>query len=128
LKYIRDLQATLSAYEPKTEAQKTVHAATVTEFNEMAKLGRQRLQSVKTGLPAALWWVVILGAFINILLVWLLVIEDIRVHIILSLMMTLTMGLLIFLTAAMDNPYRGEFSISTDSFVEIYEQLTKKSS
>jgi hypothetical protein len=34
-------------------------------------------------------------------------------------------GLLIFLTAAMDNPFRGEVSIGPDAFVVVYDQLMK---
>jgi hypothetical protein len=32
-------------------------------------------------------------------------------------------GLLVFLTAAMDNPFRGEFSISPDAFQDTYDHV-----
>jgi hypothetical protein len=32
-------------------------------------------------------------------------------------------GLLVFLTAAMDNPFRGEFSVSSEAFQTILEKV-----
>jgi hypothetical protein len=34
-------------------------------------------------------------------------------------------GLLVFLTAAMDNPYRREFSVGPDAFVQVYESFAR---
>ena len=39
--------------------------------------------------------------------------------------MGLLLGSLIFLIAAMDNPFRGEFSVGPDAFQLIYEGLMK---
>jgi hypothetical protein len=125
LSKVQDLQQNLNAFEPKTQAQVILHAATLEKFDQMTQLGRLRLQSVQTGLPSALWAVVILGAFLNIVLTWFLVLNDERSHIWLSLVFAAMMGLLIFLTAAMDNPFRGEFSVSAAAFQLVYEQIMK---
>jgi hypothetical protein len=33
------------------------------------------------------------------------------------------LGLLVFLTAAMDNPFRGEFSVSPDAFQIVFDNM-----
>jgi hypothetical protein len=37
--------------------------------------------------------------------------------------MATTIGLLIFLMAAMDNPFRGEFSVSAAPFQQLYDWM-----
>jgi uncharacterized protein YneF (UPF0154 family) len=124
---IAALQKRLTIFEPKTAAQNIIHTDSIQKFGELSRLRRLRLQSVQAGLPGALWTVVIIGALFNILLTYMLVLEDIRPHIWLSIVFAAMMGLLIFLTAAMDNPFRGEFSVTADSFQLIYNQLMKTS-
>jgi hypothetical protein len=120
---IETFQKSLASFEPKTTGHSIIHSDSIQKFGELTRLRRQRLQSVQSGLPGALWTVVIIGALFNILLTWMLVLEDVRPHIWLSIVFAAMMGLLIFLTAAMDNPFRGEFSVSAASFELVYKQV-----
>jgi hypothetical protein len=72
VKQVVAIEKNLDTFEPNTEAQKSLHDITLRAFDDMTKLGRLRLQSVQTGLPGALWAIVILGALLNIFLTWLL--------------------------------------------------------
>src|SRR5262249_37635432 len=89
------------------------------------KQRRLRLQAVGTGLPASLWSVVLIGAFLNIALTYLFWVENRPLHALLVGILATFVGLLIFLTAAMDNPFRGEFSVSPDVFQEIFDNVMK---
>ena len=82
----------------------------------MLEQRRLRLQAVSTGLPAALWAVVLVGAVINGLLTYLFWVENLWLHAALVALLAIFIALLVFLTAAMDNPFRGEFSVSSDAF------------
>jgi len=75
-------------------------------------------------LPAALWWVVVFGALLNIVLIWLQDME-IHVHFILGGVLASILALVIFLIAALDNPFRGEVSVGPDSIALVYETLMK---
>jgi hypothetical protein len=125
IKQVTAIEKNLDAFEPTTQAQKALHDITLRSFDDMSRLGRSRLQSVQTGLPGALWAIVILGALLNIFLTWLLVLDSDKPHIWLGIVFTSMIGILIFLTAAMDNPFRGEFSVSPDSIQMVYDQLMK---
>jgi hypothetical protein len=87
---------------------------------------RLRLQAVPTGLPAALWSVVLVGALLNVGLTYLFWVDNLGVHAILVGIMATFIGLLVFLTAAMDNPFRGEFSISADAFQVVYDNVMSR--
>ena len=73
-------------------------------------------------LPAALWAVVLGGAFLNIALNYLFWVENLKLHALLVSIFATFVALLLFLTAVMDNPFRGEFSVSSDSFQELLNE------
>jgi Protein of unknown function (DUF4239) len=116
-------QKSLYAYEPASESMKSVHAETIATFNEMIKLRRTRLQSVVTGLPSTLWLVIVFGSLLNIIIPWFLVYDRQFVQDLMIVLMAAMIGLLVFLMAAMDYPFRGEFSVSPESFVLMYERM-----
>lgn len=118
------LYATLLSFQPRNSAQVILHAAMLGELNHYVELRRQRLQSVGAGIPSVLWWVVFIGAVLNIMLIWLLDME-IHVHLILGGVLALFIGLVIFIIAAMDHPFRGTVSISADALASVYDSLMK---
>jgi Protein of unknown function (DUF4239) len=116
-------QKNLYAFEPVSESMKSIHAETIAAFNEMIKQRRTRLQSVSTGLPSTLWLVVIFGSLLNIFIPWFLVYERQFVQDLMIVLMASTIGLLVFLMAAMDYPFRGEFSVSPENFQLMYDRM-----
>ena len=85
----------------------------------MIELRGQRLANINAGIPDILWWVVLLGAFVNTLLLWMLKMP-MRVHVILTGLLSAFTGLVIFLVAAMDFPFRGEVSIGAEAFEQVF--------
>jgi hypothetical protein len=81
-----------------------------------------RLLAVSTSIPEVMWIVVLVGAMMNITLVWLF---DMRLmsHLFLGGMLSCFLGMMIFLIASMDHPFRGDVSISSDPFQEILTRL-----
>jgi hypothetical protein len=77
---------------------------------------------VTKGIPEVLWFVVAAGGIIFVLLVAMLDME-VHVHLILSTTVAAFLGMVIFLIAAMDNPFRGEVSVGPEAFEEIYGAL-----
>ncbi len=110
-------------FDPTKEREKIVQAEVLRSLDTVQEQRRLRLQAVPTGLPAALWSVVLVGALLNILLTYLFWVENLSIHAILVGMLAIFIGLLVFLTAAMDNPFRGEFSISADAFQTVLENV-----
>jgi Protein of unknown function (DUF4239) len=117
------LQTPLFQYEPKTAGQVALHQEALSQFNKVVELRRRRLQTISCGLPAAVWAIVLLGALLSMGTTWLFRIHQRRTHMLLVAVYAALVGLLVFLTAAMDNPYRGEFSVGPAAFEQVYEQL-----
>jgi hypothetical protein len=120
---LEDLENKIMSFEPFNETLKISHAEAIKSLNEVVKNRGFRIQSVSTALPAVLWWVVILGAIINIGMTYLFWVENKRLHVVLIAAFSCCLGMLIFLTAAMDNPYRGEFSVSPDAYQYVLDHV-----
>jgi hypothetical protein len=116
-------QRKLMTFEPATKGQEILHEATVQQFNRFVEIRRQRLHDVTTGLPPALWYVVAVGAVLGIVLTWLFSINRLSLHLSVAGLLSLLTGLVVFLIAAMDHPFRGEVSVSPEAFEIVQKSL-----
>lgn len=122
---VNALQTHLGSFEPSTEGQKTLHAEAYREFDRIVELRRTRLRSVTAGLPAPLWYVLLVGAFFNIAVSWFFHMRSQSMHFWMTVMLSGLLGLLIFLLAALDHPFRGAISVGPEAFEMVYEHLMK---
>jgi hypothetical protein len=115
-------QERLLAFEPQTKSQEVVHAEALHQFNVFLEHRQMRLQSVKTGIPPVMWYVVIVGVVINIAMVWLFEMRFVT-ELFLGGLLSFFLGTMIFLIAAMDNPFRGEVSVPPEAFETIHKYM-----
>jgi hypothetical protein len=115
----------LIAFKPSEKSEEIVHAETLRQFNTFVEVRRERLANVTTGIPPVLWWVVAIGALLNVTLIWLLDM-DVHVHLLLGGILSLFLGIVIFLIAALDNPFRGDVSVGPDSIQLVYDSIMIK--
>lgn len=113
-------------FEPTHDVEKIAHAEVIRSFNDLVGNRGDRVQSVSVALPAVLWGVVLIGAVINVGLTYLFWFDNLLLHSLLVVAFSSTLAMLIFLTAAMDNPFRGEFSVSPDSIKYVRDHVMKK--
>jgi hypothetical protein len=116
-------QKNLVAFEPATQGQIFLHRETLYRFNQVTEARRLRLDCVAWQLPAILWVVVLAGSFMSFVLTWLLVCENRLLHDLLSTIMAVLLGLLIFFLVTLDLPFEGQHSVGPDSLELVYEQV-----
>jgi hypothetical protein len=121
-------QATLAGFEPATEGQKLLHGETLRAYNLMIQARRLRLDAVHTGLPGVMWGVIITGAFIGLSASFFFKVEDGRLHGLMVLLLAAFIGLVIFMTFALDRPFRGDLGLPAEPYQLIYDQLMKDGS
>jgi Protein of unknown function (DUF4239) len=109
-------QKELIDYQFVTDKDKIIFEEVLKHFNELSERRRLRVSNVTAGLPATIWLILLLGAFVNIALTWLLVINNRRFDILINTLSGILLGSLIYWIAAMDNPFRGEYSVSPEAF------------
>ena len=111
-------------FEPSNQREEIIYEDALRQSVHRNELSRARLSNVTTGLPTVLWWVVGVGAAINIVLIWMQDME-VHVHMILGAVLASILGLVIFLIAELDNPFRGDISIGPDAIARVYKDVMK---
>jgi hypothetical protein len=110
-------------FEPATEGQKIVHAKTVIAFNSVIELRRQRVEAVDQGVPAVLWTIVLIGGPVSIVFSYCFRVEHFSLHALLTGGLAAMIGLLVFLIASLNYPYRGAVSVSADVYRLIFNRI-----
>jgi hypothetical protein len=118
-------QSLLVTFEPATESQKLLHAETLRAYNNLIQAQRMRLDAVLTHLPGVMWTVIVLGALISLSASFFFNVEDVRVHAILVTLLAIFIGLVIFMTLALDWPFIGDLGVSADPYQLVYDHLMK---
>ena len=111
-------------FNPTNSAQEVVHAEALKQVNLLAEVRSTRIDQITKGIPGEMWWVVALGAIVSIFMVALMDMK-LHVHLILGTAFSVFLGVVIFVVAMMDNPFRGQLSISQEPFQEVYDSLIK---
>jgi hypothetical protein len=120
-KFQRDFET----FEPVTEEQKILMADISREFDALEESRSIRLDSVTAELPTPLWALILLGAVICIVVTWFFYMESLKMHIWMTGLIAALLGLMVFMVAALDNPYRGEVSVSPAPFERVYQQMAE---
>jgi hypothetical protein len=109
-------------FEPQTPAQEILHAEALRQLNHFLECRRMRLYSVRSALPASMWGVMILGAIFNIVLCWLF---DMRffTNLLLGGILAAYLGTMMYLIVDMNQPFRGDVSITAEPFELIYARM-----
>jgi hypothetical protein len=122
-KYLTQFQAHLSTLSPADYGGTVRYAEAYKQFNELVEARRARLDAVTTGLPRSLWWMVILGALTCIAATYFFDMRSDVMHRWMTALMSGLLGLMIFLVATLDNPFRGHVSISPAAIERVYETV-----
>ncbi len=120
---ITEIHERMLTYQPTDLGTQVIHAEAMHKFNEMADLRRQRTDQVDSHLPGTLWTVLIMGAALTIMVGYFFFIEDVRFHVVVQSFLTTFISLMIFLILALDRPFRGEVSVSPDSYRTIRDRV-----
>lgn len=117
---MRSFLKRLRAFEPKTERESTLHKTVIDTVEKARDLRRERVYSAGIGLPGILWYVVLIGAVINIGFVYLFDLRFLNV-LLLGGLLSLFIATVIGLIVVMDRPLSGPNSVPPDAFVTLYK-------
>ncbi len=124
---IDDFQLHLLQFRPADLGQQVLYEEAYRQFNNLIEVRRSRLDSVQTSLPRSLWWMVILGALTCIAATWFFHMRSSSMHRWMTVLMSGLLGLMIFLVATLDNPFRGKVSVGPDSLERVHTQILRLS-
>lgn len=123
---LQGFQYALMGFNPETKGQEALHAESLRAFDDLLKARQMRIQSVNSGLPAIFWIVVLIGTFCTIAITYFFHFRDIKLHVLFTSVTGFLIGLLIFLTTAYDNPFRGEFSVDAEPYRVVRDAIMRQ--
>ena len=116
------VQRDFEAIHPTEKAEEIAYAEAFGQFEKLVELRSNRLTAINSGIPALLWWVLWIGAVLSIGLVWMLEMEA-HIHGILTAVLSLFLGIVIFVVVDLDKPFRGDSIAGPDPYVLVYRTL-----
>ena len=126
---ILKLNKLIIAYEPQTEAQKILQGVVIHSFSDLQDARSIRAFTFNKGTDSVIWYPIIFGTLVILLFGASLHCESLSFHLIISGLLGVGIGLVIFMIVAFDYPFRGQVSITSDSFKTIlgdFERIEKE--
>ena len=117
---LQAIRQKLFSFEPKTASQGEIHREMLRYFNAMTIAREQRQGAVYSSIPGVLWYVLLIGALISIVFLWMLHM-DLLPQILFGGITAIFLGVMIFLIYAMDHPLQGAVSVGPDPFQSVYD-------
>jgi hypothetical protein len=113
---LRQAARGLTTFEPATPGQQAVHVQTLRDLDDLFSNRRLRLEAVDSHLPGLMWLVVLAGAAVLIFMSYFFCAEKNTLQLLLTVGLSVLVGLVIFLILELDRPLIGKVSVDASSF------------
>jgi hypothetical protein len=124
---IRKFYTQVSQVTGITPVQVAVIQEMISRINHLYDIRRERLRTADRGsLNPAVWLVVLLGGLITIAFCWLFGFDKNWLHVLSTVMVSITLGLVIFLIVVFNCPFRGRMQISSAPFERMLKHMDKQ--
>jgi len=117
---LQAIRQKLFSFEPKTASEGEIHREMLRYFNAMNVAREERLGAVFSSIPDVLWYVLLFGALVMIVFLWMLHM-DLLPQVLFGGITAIFLGVMIFLIYAMDHPLQGAVSVGPDAFQTVYD-------
>lgn len=114
------LHSALAQYQPSGVSESLLHAQTLRTLDDFVEVRRLRIAAGGSAIPRIMWIVVLVGAVVNAFVIWMF---DLRrmTHAIIGGTLSLFIGLVIYMIASLDVPFRGPHGIKPDAIIEVHK-------
>jgi hypothetical protein len=116
------LNAAIAKYRPVENAG-PVDSEILRTANELYQARRDRLVAASSRIPAVMWAVTLLGGAITVGFSFLFGVPKLRLHLLMTGLLSASLALVIVLIVAFDCPFRGDVSVSADVYTRLFERI-----
>ena len=110
------LSKTLMDYEPKTQNQQIIYAQMVSDCSQFWQNRRDRINVATNGIPAVEWVTLIFGGVITVFFTYFFGLQNLRLQIVMTAMITTLISLNLFLVLLFGYPFAGDLGVSNKAF------------
>ena len=123
---VDELSRQLASFRPDRESgEGFVHQEALRAFGEFVERRRTRVQAAETSIPTVIWYVVLVGAVLNVFVLWLFNLNRTS-HFVLSGVLTVFIGLVVYMVAVLDQPFRGAHGLQPGDLVLARQQMNPR--
>jgi Protein of unknown function (DUF4239) len=120
----RALRMALYAFMPKNPRDQTFYADLLSDYNQMVGLRQERVaRALDYAVPSVFWIVILVGGLVTMFMIFFIHMPSKLVHYVLMSSYCLVMGLMYFLIAVIDHPFKGEIHVSSEPYRQVQREL-----
>jgi hypothetical protein len=113
------------AIEPRDSRDSTLLAEGLARLAQLSDFRRGRLHASRSEVPNIVWVVLFLGAMITIFYTYLFGVERLIAQGIMTAALSLEIALILFLVFVLDNPFRGDFKLSSEPYTRVMQRIVQ---
>jgi hypothetical protein len=113
---VREINSEIANWEPATPGQISINADMIVLVNKLYSARRTRLLAAQSHLPDAIWQMLIIGLIFVAVFIYLYGPHSFKIHVAVTSLTMISIGLVFTLIIALDYPFRGSLSVSDEPF------------
>jgi hypothetical protein len=121
--FLDKLNRTAVGLRPAGVADGNLHALLLRSLTRLRDARQERLLAVETTIPTIVWVVTLVGGGITIAFSSLLGVPSLGMHLVMSAALAISGALVLILLIALNNPFRGDFRVSTQPYDQVLAQI-----
>lgn len=122
---LRDMEKMLYAIVANIENKRPEVSQALAKLERVSDARERRIEAyVNTGIPSVFWIILISGAIMTLILTFFVHFDSYALQTSLTTIYAIALGLVFFLMAAIDNPYRGEVHVSSEPYEALKMNLS----
>lgn len=113
------LNTRIAAFEPETPGQTVNKAEMLRVSNELIKARRGRILAAEEHVSEVVWQILLLGGVVTVVYTYLFGAQNFGMHLAITGLVAAMISLIFVLIIALDYPFRGNVSVSSEAFETI---------
>ena len=106
-------------FKPEDTGAGIRHAEMLRALNDFIEARRLRISAGGEAIPKIMWFIVLVGAVMNVFVIWMFDLRPIT-HAIIGGTLSLFIGLVIYMVAVLDAPFKGVHGLRPDAIMMIH--------
>jgi hypothetical protein len=121
IEILTELHGLLGKYAPSQAGDIVRYAETLRVMDDFVQARRLRISAGTSSIPRIMWFVVLIGAVMNTILIWMF---DLRpfTHAVIGGSLSMFIALVIYMIAVLDAPFKGSYGVKPDAIAAVHQQ------
>jgi hypothetical protein len=114
---LADIFAEFASLQPSDDRDSAIYSEAFSKLNDLVELRRERLIDSRSGIPAILWAVALVGSLLTV--AYASAFSPTRYNMVMTSGVSLSLGMMLLFILVVDKPFRGDFSVSSEELSQL---------